>query len=228
MALLARDPHAQKQHPPPPAPRLCPNHKQTDTMPNIQDLNDLHTADPITALVEAMLDRGILDKLNLKESLEYASAVVHETAHLVACAACRGSSIGGVHVPLTKKRIGQGLFDGAELAQDESHFVTLAGYAIEELMAEGGTVPVGGSVDYQQGYRKGYEWVLDEARAFVKDHEALIFKTACGIVLMARRDGSLTSGPRFHRLVQWVRGQVRPFKSRDSAALRALGTRGCK
>lgn len=224
MALLARDPHAQKQHSPTPAPTSATNTPPTHTMPNIKDMNDLHTAD----LLAELYARGIPDKFTPGEVLEYSRALVHETAHMVACAACRGSSIGGVYVPLTKKRIGQGFFDGAELAQDEEHFVTLAGYAWEELTSEDGTGGIGGSADYQRGYRPGYEWVLDEARVFVRDHDRLIFKTACGILRMSGRDGSLASGPRFHRLAQWVRGQVRPFKSRDSAALRALGTRGCK
>lgn len=185
-------------------------------MPNITDMNELHEADLLTELYA----RGIPDKFTPDEVMEYSRALLHEAAHLVACAACRGSSIGGVYVPLTRKRIGQGLFDGAELAQDEEHFVTLAGYAWEELVSEDGTAGVGGSADYQRGYRPGYEWVLDEARVFVRQHERLIIKVACGIVRMAGRDGALTSGPRFNRLVQWVRGQVRPFESRERATLR--------
>lgn len=177
-------------------------------------MNELHRAN----LSDEILDRGIHDKLPPDEVLKYFFAAVHEAAHLVACAACRGSCIWGVTVPLTKKRVGQGFFNGAEVAQDEEHFVTLAGYAWEEVVSEDGTAGVGGSVDYQRGYRPGYEWVLDEARQFVRQHERLIFATACGIVRMARGDGSLNSGPRLSRLVAWVRGQVRPFKSRERAA----------
>lgn len=180
-------------------------------MPKIKDLNQLHTID----VVDVCQELDIPFKMNTDEAIAFISAAYHEAAHMVACCACRGASVGGVHVYADKKSIGAGLFDGAALAQDEDHFVTLAGYAMEELMVDDGEPPKCADADFRDGHRRGYEWVLDEARTFVREHERLIVHSAHGILLLANKRGSLTDGPELQRLVRWVRGQVRPFQSRE-------------
>ncbi len=173
-------------------------------MPKIKDLNQLHTID----VVDVCEELDIPFKMNTEEAIAFMSAAYHEAAHMVACCACRGASVGGVHVYADKKSIGAGLFDGAALAQDEDHFVTLAGYAMEELLADDGEPPKYADADFRDGHRRGYEWVLDEARAFVREHERLIVHSAHGILLLANKQGSLTDGPELQRLVRCVRGVV--------------------
>lgn len=144
--------------------------------------------------------------------------VLHEAAHLVAACACPKSYIWRVWIHPTGRRkkgysgpnaSAAGSIDSIEIYEDEMCFVTLAGYYWE---ANFGDTNVAGG-DWIRGSKPGYEYVHDQADAFVLANKPLIEQVAVGILTLANQDGTLRRG-KLDKLVAWIRTRVPRYRTK--------------
>lgn len=185
----------------------------------INELDQLHGLKITPDLVR----RG--RQLNRAQTIGYWRTMFHEMAHGVAGMACPGSHLRCIEIYPPSKRSQQfrgalGRMHGVEIYEDETRFVTLAGYAAEYLLDRYTAVCPNGPLlhlagnDFKEAYHPEFAWVLDEALKFVVANQRLIQKCVVGYVLLARKDGVL-EGKRLDGLVGWTRKQLTPFISRD-------------
>lgn len=144
--------------------------------------------------------------------------VLHEAAHLVAACACPGSSILSVWIHPTGRRkktyIGPnagaaGTTNSLEVYEDEECFVSLASYYWEENFGNSTRA----ESDWRRGKKLGYEYVHDQADAFVRANKALIEQVAVGILTLANKDGTLRRG-KLDKLVALIRARVPKYHSK--------------
>ena len=129
------------------------------------------------------------------------AAALHESAHLVAAAACPRTCIVGLTIGKpTRKGGGNGAFDSTEMWPDHTSFVYLVGFAWEETYGD----PKCASSDYNRGFNPRHPYVLDEARAFVRANKDLIYKVARAVLQLIPKHGRL-DGKRLAGLVKQVR-----------------------
>lgn len=114
------------------------------------------------------------------------AAALHESAHLVAAAACRKTCISALTIGSpTLKDGGKGFFDSLELWPDHTSFVTLVGYAWEEAY---GDIKYAWS-DYERGFNPHHPEILDDARAFVSANSDLILRVAKTVLRVIPKHG---------------------------------------
>jgi len=174
---------------------------------SIQNLDQIPTI-PLTA---ELAQRGITLSEELAASrLGYA---LHEAAHLVAAIACPRSTIHNLWVfPKVKRKRGVGgTMRSDECQPDEESFVSLVGYAWEELHGDVATA----KGDYVRGCDPAYPDVLTTARIFVRDHDAVIRHAAVGILSLCTVQG-LLDGARLKALRRWLKPQVTIFRSQHA------------
>jgi hypothetical protein len=142
----------------------------------------------------------------------------HEAAHLVAACACPGSGIANVRVHPTGRRStsyrgpnagAAGTVGSSEVYEDETLFVFLVGYYWEVNYGE----PKRAEDDFQRGNKSGYEYVRNQADAFVVANEELIRQVAVGLLALATKDGTL-KGEKLDKLVAWTRARVTKYQSK--------------
>lgn len=135
----------------------------------------------------------------------------HEAAHLVAAAACPKSY--PLHLTLktrSEKRGTYGACSTLEIWPDQESFVSLVGYVWEELH---GTDPKRARTDYERGFKPTRAYMLDDARAFVKEHRIVIIRTATTILDLIPKHGRL-DGKKLHALFAHLREEwVTPYIS---------------
>ena len=135
------------------------------------------------------------------------AAALHESAHLVAAAACRKTSISSLTIGKpTIKEGGTGSFMSVEYWPDHESFVSLVGYAWEEAYGE----IKRGQPDYNRGFNLRHPEVLDDARAFVRTNKDLIHKTAKTVLRLIPKHGRLHGKP-LEGLVKQLRGPQGPY-----------------
>jgi hypothetical protein len=162
----------------------------------ILSISNVHQIPMISLTVElARGDRNLTDEL-ATEKLKFS---LHEAAHLVAAIACPMSTIHKVWAHPTGKgwRGVGGRVKSDEKFEDEESFVSLAGYAWEELNGDIATA----KGDYKVGINPHYPDILDTARAFIVSHDALSRYAAAGILCLGTAKGML-DGPRLKVLVK--------------------------
>jgi hypothetical protein len=154
-------------------------------------------------------DRKLTDEL-ATEKLKFA---LHEAAHLAAAIACPHSSIHNVWVHPTGKgfRGVGGRVRSDEKYEDEESFVSLVGYAWEELHGDIATA----RGDYERGCNPFYPDVLATARAFIVSHDTAIRHAAIGVLCLCTVKGVL-DGQRLKGLVKWLKPQIKRFHSQDA------------
>ena len=164
-----------------------------------------------TIQLNAALVRGKLD-LTEERMLFKMKIALHEGAHLCAAIACPQSFICRVSVHPTGKGsrgIG-GEIDSAEQYEDEDSFVSLVGCAWEEQPGGDTSIAVN---DYDMGFDRRYPEVMDIAHEFVREHGTVIRYAAVGILSLCNTKGVLANR-RLKALRQWLKPQIKPFRSR--------------
>ena len=134
------------------------------------------------------------------------AAALHESAHLVAAAACRKTCI--LYLTIGKPTLkagGTGSFMSVEYWPDHESLVSLVGYAWEEAYGE----IKRGQPDYNRGFSLRHPEVLDDARAFVISNKDLINKTAKTVLRLLPKHGQLHGKP-LEELVKQLRGAQGP------------------
>lgn len=143
---------------------------------------------------------------------------LHEAAHLVPACACPKSYIRRVWLhPTGRRKKGYagpnanaaGTTDSSEMNEDETCFVTLAGYYWEVNFGESTRA----ESDWRRGNKPGYEYVHDQADAFVRANKTLIEQVAVGILTLANKDGTLRLG-KLDKLVTLIRARVPKYRSK--------------
>ena len=176
----------------------------------ILSINHLHQIPAIPLTVElARGNRSLTHEL----ATEKLKCTLHEAAHLIAATACPKSTITKVFIHPTGKgwRGSGGNFKSLEKFDDETSFVSLAGYAWEELHGDVDTA----RGDYKDGFNPQYPEMLDTARAFIIRHDDLIRYAAVGILCLGTKKGML-DGDKLKALVKWLKPHVTIFHSQDA------------
>lgn len=171
---------------------------------SIQDLDQI----PLIPLTAELAQRGVTLSDELATSrLGFA---LHEAAHLVAAIACPRSTIHNVWVfPKVKRKRGVGgTMRSDECQPDEESFVSLVGYAWEELHGDVATA----KGDYVRGSDPAYPDMLTAARIFVRGHDTVIRYAAVGILALCTVQGAL-DGDRLKALRRWLKPNIAPFRS---------------
>jgi hypothetical protein len=173
---------------------------------SIQDLDQI----PLIPLTAELARRGITLTAELAASrLGFA---LHEAAHLVAAIACPRSTIHHVWVyPKVKGKRGVGgTFRSDECLSFEEAFVSMAGYAWEELHGDVATA----KGDYTRATTEhpNHLEALTTARAFIMAHDTVIRHAAVGILSLCTVQG-LLDGDRLKALRRWLKPSITPFRS---------------
>lgn len=135
----------------------------------------------------------------------------HEAAHLVASAACAKSCPLSLTLKTKSEKLGTyGSWNSEEYWPDHEAFVYLVGYAWEDQNGKGHQRA---RTDYERGYKPTRAYMLDDARAFVKEHRLVIIRTGITVLDLIPKHGRL-DGKKLHALFDHVRKEwVTPYIS---------------
>jgi hypothetical protein len=172
---------------------------------SIHDLDQI----PLIPLTAELAQRGMSMSDELATSrLGFA---LHEAAHLVAAIACPRSTIHYVWVyPQVKGKRGVGgTFRSDECLPFEEAFVSMAGYAWEELHGDVATA----KGDYTRATTEhpNHLEALTTARGFIVAHDTVIHYAAVGILSLCTVKGGLY-GDRLKALRRWLKPNIKPFR----------------